>query len=124
MIFIHYWNHFILFGLLDYVIELCPNGELLGFIKKFKSFDEESTRFYTAEIVNALEHLHMKGIVHRDLKPENVLLSKEMHAKLTDFGTAKDLKKEAEDAAKQIRKKLYIINHTLHIQFQFNFKYI
>jgi serine/threonine protein kinase len=45
--------------------------------------------FYSAEIVSALEFLHSKNIAHRDLKPENLLLDKEGHLKITDFGFAK-----------------------------------
>jgi len=82
---------------LHYVLELCPGGDLLHYIRKTKSFSLPVTQFYTAEIVNALEHLHTKGFVHRDLKPENVLLSATMHVKLTDFGTAKNLKTEGKD---------------------------
>lgn len=76
---------------LYYVLELCPNGELLTQIKQYGGMDEECVRFYTAEIVEALEYLHSKGVVHRDLKPENILLSADWHIKLTDFGTAKVL---------------------------------
>ncbi len=42
----------------------------------------ELTKYYAAEIVSALEHLHQKRIVHRDLKPENILLDKNFHIKL------------------------------------------
>ena len=41
-----------------------------------------------AEIVCALEAMHNCGIAHRDVKPENILLTKEGHLKLIDFGTA------------------------------------
>ncbi len=47
------------------------------------------TRFYIAELVLAVEHLHKLGIVHRDLKPDNMLLNSEGHIKLTDFGLSK-----------------------------------
>eukprot|EP00911_Craspedida_sp_UC1_P001786 UC1_evm1s1362 len=64
---------------LYFVIEYCQNGELLDWIRKLGSFDEECARFYVGEIVLALEHMHAKGIIHRDLKPENILMSAEMH---------------------------------------------
>ena len=47
--------------------------------------------FYTAEIVSALEYLHSQSIVYRDLKPENLLLDRDGHLKITDFGFSKKL---------------------------------
>lgn len=72
-------------------LSYAKNGELLKYIRKQGSFDENCTRFYSAEIVSALEYLHEIGIIHRDLKPENILLSEDMHIRITDFGTAKVL---------------------------------
>lgn len=74
---------------LYYVLDLCNGGELLGVLKKTQSFDEECTRFYGAQILDAIEYMHSRGVIHRDLKPENVLLDDNMHVKITDFGTAK-----------------------------------
>ncbi|PRP82169.1 3-phosphoinositide-dependent protein kinase 1-like [Planoprotostelium fungivorum] len=92
---------------LYYVLELCPNGELLDHISKAGSFEEPCAAFYAAEIIMALEFLHDNGIIHRDLKPENVrslspapsdeqqiLSHLILHIKLTDFGTAKIVGKE------------------------------
>uniref|UniRef100_A0A8B9JBW3 non-specific serine/threonine protein kinase n=1 Tax=Astyanax mexicanus TaxID=7994 RepID=A0A8B9JBW3_ASTMX len=79
-------------------LSYAKNGELLKYIRKIGSFDETCTRFYSAEIVCALEYLHQKGIIHRDLKPENILLSEEMHIQITDFGTAKQLSSDSRQA--------------------------
>lgn len=46
-------------------MSLAKNGELLNFMDKLGSFDEEVTKFYSAEIILALEHLHKLGIIHR-----------------------------------------------------------
>jgi 3-phosphoinositide dependent protein kinase-1 len=55
------------------------------------TFDEECTRYYSAQILDTIEYMHIKGVIHRDLKPENVLLDDQMRVKITDFGTAKIL---------------------------------
>jgi len=55
------------------------------------TFDEECTRYYSAQILDTIEYMHSKGVIHRDLKPENVLLDDQMRVKITDFGTAKIL---------------------------------
>lgn len=47
-------------------------------------------RFFVAELVCAIEHLHSHDVVYRDLKPENVLLDEAGHIRLTDFGLSKD----------------------------------
>ncbi|KAK3303981.1 kinase-like domain-containing protein [Chaetomium strumarium] len=74
---------------LYYVLDLCNGGELLGVLKKTGTFDVECTRFYGAQILDAVAYMHSRGVIHRDLKPENVLLDDQMHIKITDFGTAK-----------------------------------
>jgi serine/threonine protein kinase len=50
-----------------------------------KRFSEPSARFYTAEVLLALQYLHLMGFIYRDLKPENVLLHVSGHVLLTDF---------------------------------------
>jgi len=71
------------------VTDYCPGGELFFHLKKLRRFTEGMMRFYSAEIALALSHLHTHSVVYRDLKPENVLLDKNGHIKLTDFGLSK-----------------------------------
>ncbi|TVY28572.1 Protein kinase [Lachnellula hyalina] len=81
-------DHDSLYMLLDY----CPGGEVFSYLRKAKRFDENTARFYAAEIVLILEFLHEReGVAYRDLKPENLLLDAEGHIKLVDFGFAKRL---------------------------------
>jgi serine/threonine protein kinase len=47
-------------------------------------------RFYTAELILAIEYIHSLDILYRDMKPENILLDKSGHIKLADFGLARD----------------------------------
>ncbi|KAF7063317.1 hypothetical protein CFC21_069845 [Triticum aestivum] len=69
------------------VMEFCPGGDLHSLRHRMPSrrFPVPSARFYAAEVLLALEYLHMMGIVYRDLKPENVLIRADGHIMLTDF---------------------------------------
>ncbi|KAK1560629.1 hypothetical protein Q3G72_028968 [Acer saccharum] len=79
--------------------EFCPGGDLhvLRQRQNNKRFDETAVRFYSSEVVVALEYLHMLGIVYRDLKPENVLVRSDGHIMLTDF----DLSLKCDDSTTQ-----------------------
>ena len=74
-----------LYMLLDY----CPGGDLGQIMHKCKQMKEKYVKIYVAEIVLALQCLHEHNIVYRDLKPENVVLDKDGHCLLTDFGLSK-----------------------------------
>ncbi|KAL5802167.1 hypothetical protein ACOSQ3_030627 [Xanthoceras sorbifolium] len=69
------------------VMEFCPGGDLhtLRQRQPGKHFSEQAVKFYVAEVLLALEYLHMFGIVYRDLKPENVLVREDGHIMLSDF---------------------------------------
>jgi len=74
---------------LYFVLDYINGGELFFHLQKEKRFAEERVKFYAAEILLALEHLHANGIIYRDLKPENILITSEGHICLTDFGLCK-----------------------------------
>jgi len=71
------------------VMEFLPGGDLFSLLSNLGYLDEDVARQYVAEIVLALEYLHQAGIVHRDLKPDNILIDRDGHIKLTDFGLSK-----------------------------------
>lgn len=71
------------------VTDYMSGGELFWHLQKEGRFSEERAKFYIAELVLSLEHLHDNGIVYRDLKPENILLDANGHIALCDFGLSK-----------------------------------
>ncbi|VDK54101.1 unnamed protein product [Cylicostephanus goldi] len=74
------------------IMEFIPGGELFSYLRASRVFSNTMSRFYAAEIVCALEYIHGKNIVYRDLKPENLMLCRDGHIKMADFGFAKELR--------------------------------
>lgn len=81
---------------LYFVLEYCPGGELFELLQKKRKFAEDQARFYSAQMVLALEFMHAKNIIYRDLKPENVLVDIDGYLKITDFGLSRMNVKEKE----------------------------
>uniref|UniRef100_K3X1P8 non-specific serine/threonine protein kinase n=1 Tax=Globisporangium ultimum (strain ATCC 200006 / CBS 805.95 / DAOM BR144) TaxID=431595 RepID=K3X1P8_GLOUD len=73
------------------VMEYLPGGDLMGLLMKEDTLSEDTTRFYAAEMVLAIESVHELGYIHRDMKPDNVLLDAHGHLKLTDLGLCKKM---------------------------------
>jgi len=71
------------------VLEYCAGGELYNLLQKKRVFSEDQAKFYVAQIVLALEYLHLNNIIYRDLKPENIIIDAQGYIKLTDFGLSK-----------------------------------
>jgi len=70
------------------VLDLMVGGDLKFHLNKDERFSEERSRFYAAEILLGLEHIHSKNIVYRDMKLENVLLDESGHCRISDLGLA------------------------------------
>ncbi|XP_013871141.1 rho-associated protein kinase 2 [Austrofundulus limnaeus] len=68
------------------VMEFMPGGDLVTLTINY-DIPEKWARFYTAEVVLALDAIHSLGFIHRDIKPDNMLLDQNGHVKLADFGT-------------------------------------
>ena len=80
---------------LYFVLAFVNGGELFHHLQKEQRFDINRSRFYTAELLCALECLHGFNVIYRDLKPENILLDYSGHIALCDFGLCKlDMKDE------------------------------
>nr|CAA58499.2 RAC protein kinase DRAC-PK85 [Drosophila melanogaster] len=75
---------------LCFVMQYVNGGELFWHLSHERIFTEDRTRFYGAEIISALGYLHSQGIIYRDLKLENLLLDKDGHIKVADFGLCKE----------------------------------
>ena len=76
------------------LVEFCPRGSLLEFLKRQGSLNNILAKHMTAEIVVALEYLRSMQVIHRDLKPGNIVLDSHLHIKLIDFATCKVLNKD------------------------------
>ncbi|RCV07176.1 hypothetical protein SETIT_1G223500v2 [Setaria italica] len=75
-------------AVVGFAIDRCPGGDLKSLRRRWRAdttFPESVIRFYAAELVLVLEHLHGLGVVYRDLKPENVLVQDSGHIMLVDF---------------------------------------
>ncbi|MCJ1409705.1 hypothetical protein MMC19_003787 [Ptychographa xylographoides] len=80
---------------LYFVLAFVNGGELFHHLQREQRFDINRSRFYTAELLCALECLHGFNVIYRDLKPENILLDYSGHIALCDFGLCKlDMKDE------------------------------
>ena len=70
-------------------MEYLPGGDLMSLLMDRDILPELDAKFYAAELVLCIESVHKLNCIHRDLKPDNVLIGKDGHIKLSDFGLSK-----------------------------------
>ncbi|KAH7404503.1 hypothetical protein KP509_15G029300 [Ceratopteris richardii] len=73
------------------IMEYISGGDFFGYLRGKGKFDENTARFYAAQVLLAFEYIHSMNIIYRDLKPENLLLDEKGNIKIADFGFAKKI---------------------------------
>ncbi len=98
------------------IMEFLPGGDFMNLLIEKDKLTEEEAKFYLAELILTVESIHNLDCIHRDIKPDNILIDKNGHIKLSDFGLAKvsdtlyeknSLKDENFNPKKKTHKKLY-----------------
>ncbi|KAI0513652.1 hypothetical protein KFK09_009682 [Dendrobium nobile] len=73
------------------IMEYLPGGDMMTLLMRKDTLTEDEARFYIGEAVLAIESIHKHNYIHRDIKPDNLLLDRNGHLKLSDFGLCKPL---------------------------------
>lgn len=73
------------------IMEYLPGGDIMTLLMREDTLSEDVARFYIAESILAIHSIHQYSYVHRDIKPDNLILDKNGHLKLSDFGLCKTL---------------------------------
>ena len=72
-----------------FLFEYIEGLDLFKFMNIAGIIPTELAKFFTANLILAIEYLHHKNIIHRDLKPENIMIAKNGYLKVIDLGAAK-----------------------------------
>ena len=91
------------------IMDFLPGGDLMTLLMRKDVLTEDESRFYIAETILAIETVHRVNYIHRDLKPDNILLDKNGHVKLTDFGLCKHAQ-ISETKKKEVETNEYSVN--------------
>ncbi|KAK2174935.1 hypothetical protein NP493_765g01041 [Ridgeia piscesae] len=84
---------------LCFILDLMNGGDLHYHLSQHGVFLEKEVRFYAAEVILGLEHMHNRFVVYRDLKPANILLDENGHVRISDLGLACDYSKKKPHAS-------------------------
>nr|ACB05676.1 rhodopsin kinase [Euprymna scolopes] len=84
---------------LSFILDLMNGGDLHYHLSQHGIFSEQEVKFYAAEVILGLEHMHVRGVVYRDLKPANILLDESGHVRISDLGLACDFSKKKPHAS-------------------------
>ena len=69
------------------IMELCPGGSLLGYLRKHKEKLSNGTRLrFATEAAEGLWSLDRQKCIHKDIAARNCLLTTKNELKISDFG--------------------------------------
>jgi len=107
-------------------MEFFQGGDLFHHIAKARRHKRngpgiglERARFYTAELVSALAHLHSMSIAYRDLKPSNVMLDGNGHVRLVDFGLCKQQVMSRRKARTFVGTRAYVAPEVIRMSLKY-----
>lgn len=73
---------------LYYLLMEYVDGESLDRTIQRDRLDSEQATAFAIQVCEALSHAHRKGVTHRDIKPANLLIDRQDHLQVADFGLA------------------------------------
>lgn len=88
--------------------------ELSSLSARMTKVDEATACFFAAQVILAIEYLHMMDVVHRDIKPENILINSRGYIKLTDLGLSKVMHKQRFPFTIYTYETMYMYIHIFH----------
>ena len=71
-------------------MEYLNGGDFFFHLQRKIRFNEETAKFYAAQLYLALEYMHKNKYLYRDIKPENTMFDNRGYLKVVDLGMAKD----------------------------------
>ena len=81
------------------VMEYLPGGDCFTLLQSYGFLEVNLVRWFSAEALLGLQYLHGCSIIHRDVKPSNMLITKDGHVKLGDFGLSAEDERDADDTS-------------------------
>jgi serine/threonine protein kinase len=98
-------------GLFYFLMEFVDGVNLRQLLNHSRIAPKEALSI-VPQICDALQYAHDRGIVHRDIKPENIILSKDGQVKIADFGVAKIVGQDSDEAGTKASKELGELTET------------